>query len=123
MSEIKTEDSILLSIKKMLGGALSSSDTTFDTDLIIHINSVLSELNHMGIGVKRYSITDADDKWSDFFNVENDTEKFQAVKSLVYFKVRKMFDPPTSSIVAQAMNDNIDELTWRLHSLANYDPD
>lgn len=118
MSDINS--SILLSIKRMLGGAVSSEDTTFDEELIIHINSVLSELNHMGIGTTGYIVTGKDNLWSDFFGADANGEKFVAAKTLVYFKVRKIFDPPTSAALAQAMNENIEELTWRLHSFANY---
>lgn len=118
MSEIKTTDSILLTVKKMLGGAIAADDTTFDIDLIVNINSTLRILNQIGIGVNGYSITSSENTWDEF--LANELDKFEMIKTYVYFKVKKMFDPPTSSAVAQAMNDNIQELEWRLHGEANY---
>lgn len=44
------EDSILQSIKKLLG--ISKEDTSFDTDIIIDINSEFMTLNQLGIGPK-----------------------------------------------------------------------
>ena len=41
-------DSILLSIKKLLG--LVEDDQAFDADIIIHINSVFMILQQLGIG-------------------------------------------------------------------------
>ena len=42
-------DSILTSIKKMLG--IMEEYEHFDTDLIMHINSVLGILTQLGVGV------------------------------------------------------------------------
>ena len=39
------EESILISIKKLLG--ITKDDTDFDTDIIIHINSVLAVLSQL----------------------------------------------------------------------------
>lgn len=41
-------ESILVSIKKLLG--IADEYTQFDTDIIIHINSVFSVLQQLGIG-------------------------------------------------------------------------
>ena len=40
--------SVLVSIKKMLG--IEADDSSFDTDLIIHINSALMTANQLGVG-------------------------------------------------------------------------
>ena len=42
------EESILNSVKKLLG--LEPDYTPFDTDLIMHINSVIMILRQMGVG-------------------------------------------------------------------------
>ena len=34
----------------------------------------------------------------------------------MYMKVKMMFDPPSSSIVADAINKQISELEWRLNA-------
>ena len=44
-------ESILDTIKKLLGG--SENDNHFDTDLIIHINSVFMILNQLGVGPEK----------------------------------------------------------------------
>ena len=44
-------DSILRTIKKMIGGVEDDDFTGFDTDLIVHINSALRILNQLGVGM------------------------------------------------------------------------
>lgn len=104
-------DSILQSIKKMLGP--SGSYEYFDSDLIIHINTVLFRLTQMGVGPSRgYSIQDDSNEWSDFID---DIEKLEAVKTYVYLKVKLIFDPPQSSIVKSAIDETIKELEFCLN--------
>lgn len=116
MSEtIDKKDSILLSIKKLLGIAEDQVEyeQPFDTDIIIHINSILSSLVQLGIGPESgYSINSISEKWSDFLGQNN--PKQQMVVTYVYLKVRLLFDPPASSVIAQAINEQIKELEWRL---------
>ena len=58
-------ESILTSIKKLLG--IDEHYTQFDSDLIIHINSVFSILRQMGVGpADGFTITDEDQEWKDF---------------------------------------------------------
>ena len=101
-------DSILTSVKKIVG--ISEEDESFDTDLIIHINSVLMILNQLGVGPPEgFSISDKTSVWSDLIS---DNLYIEAVKSFVSLKVRMIFDPPTSSSVADAINKTISELEW-----------
>ena len=103
-------DSILTSVKKIVG--ISEEDESFDADLIIHINSVLMILNQLGIGpTEGFSIADKTSVWSDFIS---ENSSIEAVKSFVGLKVRMIFDPPTSSAVADAINKTISELEWRI---------
>lgn len=103
---------ILESIKSLMGIA----DDAFDQDILIHINTVFSILNHLGVGPKEpFILQNGEDKdWSEFIN---DKTKIEMVKSYVYFKVLIMFDPPTSSAALDAIKRNIDELEWRLNSI------
>lgn len=106
------EESILLSIKKLLG--IMPEYEVFDTDLIMHINSVLMILTQLGVGPSEgYTISDANDSWTDFLG--DDLKKLQSVKSYVALKVRLMFDPPTSSSVMEAISNQIREFEWRLN--------
>ena len=102
-------DSILLTIKKMLG--LVDDYTVFDTDIIIHINSVLSALQQMGIGAVGFSITGDEEQWNDF--LADDSLNLSMVKSYVYMRVRLLFDPPSSGTVIEAYNKAISEFEWR----------
>lgn len=111
----KITDSILTSIKKMLG--ITEECTDFDADLIIHINSVLMILTQIGVGpTEGFFIEDKEDFWDDF--LEDDIEQLESVKTFVYLKVRLIFDPPSSSAVAESFNRTISELEWRLHIAA-----
>lgn len=103
-------DSILLSVKKLLG--ISREDNSFDMDLIIHINSIFVILFQMGVGPDSpFSIQDEGSKWTDF--IEESDKKFDTVKSYVFMKCRMMFDPPSGSTM-DAYNNVLDELTFRL---------
>ena len=105
------DESILTSVKKMLG--ISEEYTNFDTDPIIHINSVLSVLTQLGVGPEAgFSISDKTAKWTDWLTV---TPTIEMVKSYVYLKVRKIFDPPSNSALAESMDHLISELEFRLY--------
>lgn len=103
-------DSVLTSIKKMLG--IEADYIHFDTDIIIHINTAFMTLNQLGIGPKvTPSISSELDTWT---NVLGDMTNIEAVKTYVYLKVRMVFDSPTSSFVLDSMKRQADELEWRL---------
>ena len=104
-------DSILVSIKKLLG--LPEEYEQFDTDIIIHINSVFGTLRQLGVGPRAgFSISSKEDLWTDFMD---NTPALEMVKSYIYFKVRLAFDPPSNSFVVDSMKKQADELEWRLN--------
>lgn len=108
-------ESILKSIKKLLG--IDETETAFDMDILIHINSAFASLNQMGVGSsKTFTVYTDDDTWNEF--TEND-EDLNNVKTYVYLKVRLVFDPPTSSTVLASMENQIKELEWRLNVCAS----
>ena len=108
---MRMNDSILTSIKKLLG--ITEEYEHFDQDIIIHINSVFMILNQLGVGSSNgFSITDKTAVWSDFISEEANLE---SVKSYIYLKVRLLFDPPTTSAVMESMNRMISELEFRLN--------
>lgn len=105
-------DSILQSIKKLLG--IAADYNQFDTDIIIHINSVFSILKQLGVGPENgFSITGEYDVWSDFIPKEN--TQLQDVITYVYLKVKLIFDPPLSASVIDSIKQTIGELEWRLN--------
>ena len=104
-------DSILTSVKKIIG--ISEEDESFDTDLIMHINSVLMILNQLGVGPEDgFSISDKSAFWTDIIG---DNKLIEATKTFVGLKVRLIFDPPTSSAVLDSINKTISELEWRIN--------
>lgn len=108
-------DSILTSVKKMLG--ISKEYEHFDDDLIMHINSVFLILTQLGVGPKTgFIIEDDSTEWLDFIE---DPTKLQMVKSYMYLKVKLLFDPPLSSAVIEATNRMISEFEWRLYVAAD----
>lgn len=110
-------DSILNTIKKMLG--LGEDYTAFDVDIINGINSSFFTLYQLGVGPSvPFTITDAEDKWSDFVSSRTDLE---AIKQYIYLHVKRAFDPPTSAFVSTSIDNQIKELEWRLNVHAEYD--
>lgn len=104
-------DSILVSIKKMLG--ITEEYTHFDRDIIMHINSVFMILNQLGVGPSEgFRIEDDLATWDEYIT---ETDNLDAVKSYMYLKVKMLFDPSLSSSVMNAMEQTIKELEWRLN--------
>lgn len=108
-------DSILKSIKQLLG--IADDDNSFDTEITIHINSVLSVLTQLGVGPSTgYRVTGEFETWSDFLSDDN---LLEMVKSYTYLKVKLMFDlATTSSAVIEATNRSVSELEWRICAAA-----
>lgn len=105
------QDSILISVKKMLTGADPDYDI-FDSDLIVHINTAIMQLRQLGVGPQdKYSITGATETWRDYLG---DGGNYEAAKSAIVLMVKNMFDPPSSSYVIESNKKIIDELQWRL---------
>lgn len=100
--------SILSDVKKYLG--IADEHTAFDRDVIMTTNSVLRVLNQLGVG-SSISITGNDEDWDSF---TSDEDLQAVIKPYVYLKVKKIFDPPTSSITANAMDSVIAEWEWRI---------
>ena len=103
-------ESILNSIKKLLG--IAEDYDHFDSDIIMHINSVFATLTQLGVGPEDgFSIDDECAKWEDFLPEER---MLHSVKSYMFMKVKLMFDPPLSSAVIECTKEQIKELEWRL---------
>lgn len=103
-------ESILNSIKKLLG--IAEDYDYFNSDIIMHINSVFATLTQLGVGPEDgFSIDDESAKWEDFLPEER---MLHSVKSYMFMKVKLMFDPPLSSAVIECTKEQIKELEWRL---------
>lgn len=105
-------DSILYSIKKLIG--LDKDYDAFDVDLILHINSVLMIVNQLGVKPETmFSISGPNETWADFLG--EDSNKINLVKSYVFLKVKLLFDPPSTGVLHEAMERQIQEFEWRLN--------
>lgn len=104
-------DSILDTIKKMLG--IPTSDTAFDTDIIVNINSALFVLHQLGVGPAEvpYLIESNVETWVDFLT---DSVYYSSVKTYIYLKVKQVFDPSGTGFLLDSMDKQIKELEWRL---------
>lgn len=103
-------DSILTSIKKMLG--IEEEYTHFDDDIMIHVNSALMVLNQLGIGPDGgFDIADKTSLWSDYIGTDTN---LQGIKTYIFLKVRLIFDPPSSAFLVEIFERHIKELEWRL---------
>lgn len=115
-------DSILVSVKKLLG--IDAEYTIFDPDIIIHINTAFAVLNQLGVGPEEGFMIESDSEvWDDYIVDYN----FMMAKTFVFLKVKIAFDPPSSTALLESMNRQLDELTWRLevegHANTNATPE
>ena len=103
-------ESILTSTKKLLG--IEDNDTSFDLDVLIHINTTIAALYQLGASSDSlFEITDEKGKWSDYIT---DTNMLSFVKTYMYAKVKLIFDPPQSSAAVEALNKIASEQEWRI---------
>ena len=105
-------DSILDSVKKVIG--ITSEDTSFDEDLIMHINSEFDLLKQLGISDEDFAIEDSSAEWGDYLPSDN---SLNAVKTYICLRTKKLFDPPTGGALT-ALNEEIDRYEWKLNVIA-----
>lgn len=111
-------ESVLVTIRRMLTGILYSGETAFDDELINHINMVMAILHRLGVGPKEgFRITSENEMWSDFLQTD---EMLSEIQSYVYMKVKMIFDPPASSSASKAFESYIQELEWTIDNAVNY---
>lgn len=107
------ESSILKSTKKVLG--LQDGYTAFDEDVMIFINAAFSQLAQLGVGPSvGFALDDGSEEWDD---LALPAIQLGLVKTYIFLKVRMLFDPPTTSFLIEAMNNQIAEHEWRLNVL------
>ena len=105
------QDSILMTIRKLVCGDPYADH--FNTDLLVHINACFSILNQLGVGPENgFVVTDETQSWSSYIA---DNYILNMVKTYVTLKVKKVFDPPLTSSVLEAMDKEISQLEWRLN--------
>lgn len=105
----------------MLG--ISEEDDSFDTDIIMYINTALADLVRLGVGPSSgFMIEDKYSEWTDFVPYER-FMKLAGLVTYVYQRVKLVFDPPTSSAVIAAMKEQNDKFEWNLNVTAESEVD
>lgn len=108
-------ESILTSIKKLLG--VDEEYTSFDADIIMHINTVFGILTQLGVGPPEgFFIEDKTAIWDDY--ISDDPVQCHMVKTYIHKKVQLLFDPPDRAAVMDALTRTIAELEFRLNVAA-----
>ena len=103
-------NSILLTVKEVLD---DSDEEVFDTQLIIFINAIFATLQQDGIGpAECFYIEDETSEWDE---VTDDKNLVSWLKTFVSLKTKLYFDSASmSSMVADMMTKQCDELEWRM---------
>ena len=105
-------DSILDSIKKVLG--IDYTDTTFDLDVTLFINSAFGSLQQMGVGPSSgFYISDNTTVWTDYVWR---SDNLGMIKNYTQIWVKVAFDPPDSRFALPALQKMMEELAWRIVS-------
>ena len=112
------DESILDSVKDILG--IDRENFDFDRDLVLAINAVLAILHQEGLADEYYRIKDNSTTWDDILLDKQTPEAISMIQQWVGLRTKLIFDPPTSSVLMQALQDNIAELEWRGYVTNNY---
>lgn len=106
--------SILTDTKNALG--LLPDYEPFDAQLVLHINSVISDLNLLGIGPDAgYMILDETEEWTDLIDSDLAVEpRLNHIKSYMYLRVRMLFDPPDVGYLVTAYEKMIEKAEFMI---------
>lgn len=109
-------ESILNTIKELT--EIGTGESTFDKELIVHINTAIMALTQMGVGPPEgFEIEDETSTWQDFLG-EN-VKKFSAAKTYIYAKVKLAFDSATmTGPLMESFERIIKECEFRLNLAA-----
>lgn len=103
-------DSILTSTKKALD--IPDGYDVFDGNIIMHINSVFSTLNQLGIGpIEGFEIENDEPTWTQYLE---GNQRLNFIKTYMYLNVRMVFDPPSTSFLIDALKNLKAELEFRI---------
>lgn len=109
---------ILDDVKAYCRITLDSGVTAYDEELIGHINTVLMDLNQMGVGPENgFILETGEEVWS---QIIPDSIKYAGIKDYVKLKTRILFDP--DAFTPNAMNsatERLKEIEWRLNYKAD----
>lgn len=107
-------DSILDSVKQALG--LTPDMTSFDVEVVMHINSVIGTLQQ--IGVSNNGALYVADNTTHWVSITTRQDLINLTKTYMYTKVKLIFDPPANPRVIEATEKQVTEFEWRLQIMA-----
>ena len=113
-------DSIVNSVKRSLD--IAPDDPSFDTVLLMHINSVFSDLYQIGLGAygsDEFVVTGPNDVWASAFK---DQKNINMIKSYVTLRLRLLFDPPQAGFTTNNFQAQIDKMEWRIRMATSHSP-
>lgn len=114
---VEQNESILNSVKTIIG--IDECNKDFDPDLVLAINAVLFIIYQEGLSDKPYRIHDWSTTWSEVL-IKDKPIDLETLITWTGLKVKQIFDPPTSSILAEALKNTLAELEWRGFITQNY---
>lgn len=113
-NQIDVKDSILNSVKKLVGYPVELKE--FDPDIILNINSAIMTLMQLGVGPTDpiFSISDETATYSDYLG--DRTDLIPQVKMYLVYKTILGFDSANrSSTYIELIKEMIRETEWRLN--------
>lgn len=109
--------SILNDVKKSL--SVSGDASAFDDEIIVIINSILNTLTQLGVGIKTgFIISDNTTEWETLID---DDHIIGMIKMYVICRAKLLFDEQHSGSYSKVLEEEIKELEWRIHTIANYE--
>lgn len=110
-------DSILNSVKKTAAG-LTEDDDSFDDDIIIFINSAFAKLKLLGVFATPYTITGAEETWSDCLG--DRAAELASVPEYISQYVKLTFDPNQNGTLQNSLKEHLREMEQ--YFIYNCDP-
>lgn len=116
---VSTQDSILTSTKLALN--IAADDTNFDVVILMHINSVFSDLQQIGVGLTddQFEVADENATWADALTTQ---KNLASIKSYMNMRLRLLFDPPAAGFTTDSFQRQIDKMEWRIKVAASSTP-
>lgn len=101
-------DSILQSVKKVVGYPVDYTD--FDVDLLMFINTEFAILHQHGVGpTEPFVVTGDGETWGDF----SEDPRLNFIETLLTMRAKLLFDRPENSFAIELLKETIKELEWR----------
>ena len=88
----------------------------FDEQILIYINNAVEQLKQ--IGVVKKIVIEKETVWKDLVKIADLFNHM--IKTYIYLKVKKMFDPPSTQVLLNAIDEQLKEIEVRLYEEYNY---